>query len=85
MFGKVYLKNTSQEKGIVIPSSSIVGSADQPQIYLIKNGKSVLHDITISKKIKNSVVVKSGLNEGDIIVTNGFINLFDGANVSIKN
>jgi len=85
MFGKVYLKNTTKEKGIVIPSSSIVGSADQPQIYLIKNGKSVLHDITISKKIKNSVVVKSGLNEGDIIVTNGFINLFDGANVSIKN
>ncbi len=90
MFGKVSsiaigINNTSQEKGFIIPASAIVGSANQPQIYLIKNGKSVLQNITISKKIQNRVVVSSGLNEGDIMVTNGFINLFDGANVSIKN
>jgi hypothetical protein len=28
--------------------------------------------------------VSSGLKEGDVIVTNGFINLFDGANVKLK-
>ncbi len=90
MFGKVSsiaigMKNSTQEMGIIIPSSAIVGSANQPQIYLIKNNKSVLQNITISKKIQNKVVVSSGLNEGDVIVTNGFINLFDGARVSIKN
>ena len=84
MFGKVDLKNAPQEKGIIIPASAIVGSANQPQIYLIKNGKSILHNITISKKIQNKVVVSSGLNKGDVIVTNGFINLFDGANVIVK-
>jgi RND family efflux transporter MFP subunit len=84
MFGKVNLKNTTQEKGIIIPASAIVGTANQPQVYLIKNGKSVLQNITISKKIQNKVVVSSGLNEGDVIVTNGFINLFDGANVTVK-
>ena len=84
MFGKVNLKNSTKEMGIIIPASAIVGSANQPQIYLIKNGKSVLQNITISKKIQNKVVVSSGLNEGDVIVTNGFINLFDGANVTVK-
>ncbi len=84
MFGKVNLKNATQEKGIIIPASAIVGSADQPQIYLIKNGKSILYSITISKRIQNKVVVLSGLNEGDVIVTDGFINLFDGASVSVK-
>ena len=84
MFGKVNLKNATQEKGIIIPASAIVGSANQPQIYLIKNGKSVLQNITISKKIQNKVVVLSGLKEGDVIVTNGFINLFDGANITVK-
>ena len=84
MFGKVNLKNSTKEMGIIIPASEIVGSANQPQIYLIKNGKSVLQNITISKKIQNKVVVSSGLNEGDVIVTNGFINLFDGANVTVK-
>jgi len=84
MFGKVNLKNDTQEKGIIIPASAIVGTANQPQVYLIKNGKSVLQNITISKKIQNKAIVSIGLNEGDVIVTNGFINLFDGANITVK-
>ena len=84
MFGKVIFKTDTQEKGIIIPASAIVGTANQPQVYLIKNGKSVLQNITISKKIQNKAIVSSGLNEGDVIVTNGFINLFDGANITVK-
>ena len=84
MFGKVNLKNETLEKGIIIPASAIVGTANQSQVYLIKNGKSVLQNITISKKIQNKAIVSNGLNEGDVIVTNGFINLFDGANITVK-
>ena len=84
MFGKVIFKNDTQEKGIIISASAIVVTANQPQVYLIKNGKSVLQNITISKKIQNKAIASSGLNEGDVIVTNGFINLFDGANVIVK-
>lgn len=84
MFGKVKLKNATQEESIIVPASAIAGSVNQPQIYLIKNGKSVLQNITISKKIQNKVIVSSGLKEGDVIVSHGFINLFDGANVTVK-
>lgn len=84
MFGKVNLGNSEQEIGIVIPASAIVGSSIKPQVYLVKNGKAALQDIAGLKKIQNEVLVSVGLKEGDIIVTNGFINLFDGANVAIK-
>jgi membrane fusion protein (multidrug efflux system) len=84
MFGKVKLKNNTQEKGIIIPSSAMVGTANQPQVYLVKNGKTVLQNITISKKIQNKAVVVSGLKAGDVIVTNGLINLFEGANITVK-
>lgn len=84
MFGKVNLENASQEMGIIIPASAMVGTAIQPQVYLIKNGKSVMQNIAISKNIQNKVVVSSGLKEGDVIVTNGFINLYDGANIIVK-
>lgn len=84
MFGKVNLENASQEMGIIIPASAMVGNAIQPQVYLIKNGKSVMQNITISKNIQNKVVVSSGLKEGDVIVINGFINLYDGANIIVK-
>jgi RND family efflux transporter MFP subunit len=84
MFGKVNLKSDNQKTGIIIPASAIVGSSSQPQVYKVKNGKAVLHNITIAQKIKNKTVVSKGLEEGDVIVTNGFINLFDDANVTVK-
>ena len=33
MFGKVNLKNDSEEKFIIIPASAIVGTNIQPQVY----------------------------------------------------
>jgi len=84
MFGKVNVENANQEMGIIIPASAMVGTAIQPQVYLVKNGKSVMQNISISKNIQNKVVVSSGLKEGDVMVTNGFINLYDGANIIVK-
>lgn len=84
MFGKVSVKSENQKAGIIIPASVIVGTSTQPQVYKIKNGKAVLNDITIAQKIKNKTVVSKGLEEGDVIVTNGFINLFNNANVTAK-
>jgi len=89
MFGKVTpiangVKSDNQKIGIIIPTSVIVGVSSQPQVYKVENGKAVLHNITIAQKIKNKTVVAKGLEEGDVIVTNGFINLFDNANVIVK-
>ncbi len=84
MFGKVEIGENSDEKGIVIPSNVVIGTAEHPQVYTVKSGKATLTNITISKRTKNKAVVATGLQEGDIIVTNGFINLFEGAKISQK-
>lgn len=84
MFGKVQINEISKEQGIIVPSSAIFGSNEKTQVYLIKHGKAVLQDITVSKKMQDKSVVSGGLNAGDVIVTNGFINLFDEANVVIN-
>jgi hypothetical protein len=47
-------------------------------------GRAVLQNVTISDRIENKVILSNGLNEGDIVIINGFINLFDGANVNLK-
>lgn len=84
MFGKLILQDTEVRKQIVISASHIAGSAMRPQVYLIKNGKALLHDINVSKRFENKAAVSLGLQEGDVIITGGFINLFDGANVIVK-
>lgn len=81
MFGKVSLSNQKSEKDIIIPSSSIQGTANQPQVYLIQNGKAALQNIDVSQRIGNKAIVSNGIKEGDILITDGFINLFEGANV----
>lgn len=84
MFGKVQLSANNTEQGILIPSSAIINKGNSPQVYVVKNGKAVLQTIRISKNIGNKTIVSSGLNQDDIIITSGFINLFDGANITTK-
>ena len=84
MFGQVNLKNNIEGKQIAINTSAIVGTTIQPQVYIVRNGKSVLQSITVSNRVQNKAIISSGLKEGDVIVTNGVINLFDGANVNIN-
>jgi len=84
MFGKVIVKNKMSAKGIVIPSSAIIGSATNPQVYVVKNGKAIKQDVLIQSTLQNQVLLASGIVAGDVIVVNGFINLYDGANVTIK-
>lgn len=84
MFGKLQLDNKDAVQKIVIPASTIIGSSIEPQVYIVKNGKSILQNIVISKRVGNNVIVESGLKEGDEIVLNGFINLYDGANINHK-
>ncbi len=84
MFGNVRLENDGGEKSIIIPASAIVGTNIKPQVYLVENNRAVLRDITTSKRFQNKVEISDGLNEGDVLITNGFINLFNGANVTIS-
>ena len=84
MFGKVIVKNNRSAKGIFIPSSAIIGSATNPQVYVVKNGKAIKQDVLIQSTLQNQVLLASGIVAGDVIVVNGFINLYDDANVTIK-
>ena len=85
MFGKVALSDNEINQGIIIPSSVIISNENKAQVYVVENEKAVLKTVTISKNIGNKTIVSGGLNIGDIIVTNGFINLFNNANIVITN
>ncbi|MCK9320615.1 MAG: efflux RND transporter periplasmic adaptor subunit [Bacteroidales bacterium] len=84
MSGNVLITNNDKQEHIIISSSSIVGTNIKPQVYKVEQGKAILSDISISNRFENKVQINKGLTEGDVIITNGFINLFDGANVITK-
>ncbi len=87
MAGMSGILNISESDGIrsiIIPSSAIVGTHLNPKVYVVVDGKAKLQEIQVSQRFSNKVVVSSGVKEGDIIVTNGFINVYDGANIILK-
>lgn len=84
MFGKLTLAGEQTSEGIFVPSSALQGTAGQAQIYLIRNGKAVLQNIVVDARLNNTSRVSSGLKAGDVIITGGIINLFDGANVQVR-
>lgn len=85
MFGKVELNTSVAEQGILIPSSAIINDGGKSQVYLVKDEKAVLVTVSVEKSLGNRTLISQGLTAGDVIITKGFINLFDEANVSIKN
>lgn len=85
MFGKVLVAEVHKNDVLVIPSSAIVGSDIEPKVYVVRNNKAILQSFSIAQRLADKVVVKEGLNAGDVIVTGGFINLYNGAAVEIKN
>lgn len=81
MFGHLTLTTDKDITGIVIPSAAIVGSDLEPQVYVIKDGKARLQGIQIEKRIQDQVLVRAGLQENDVVIIGGLINVFEGAAV----
>lgn len=84
MFGKVSLTPSNKEEGIYIPAAILQGGEETPSVYLLKNKKAVLTPIIIKKRVQDQVLIEKGVSVGDKVVSSGFVNLLDGANVEVK-
>ena len=71
-----------EDKGIVVPSSSVRTMPDGVAVWVVRNKKAYRQPITVSEFVKNGVLVSEGLNLGDTIVTAGYQKLYNGAEVS---
>lgn len=85
MFGELQLTSDETLKdALLIPSKSIIGSESNPEIYKVSNGKAVRTPILILSRSSDKLAVAGTIEKGDTIVTGGFINLFDNANVIVN-
>jgi RND family efflux transporter, MFP subunit len=67
---------------LMIPRDAIVSSVKAPSVYVVKGKVALLVKITTGRSIGKNLEVVSGLAPGDMVVTNGQINLTNGAKVS---
>jgi RND family efflux transporter MFP subunit len=72
-------------KALMIPRDAIVSSVKDPSVYVLKGQVAQLIKIETGRNFNSELEVVSGLNVGDKVVTNGQINLTNGAKVSVIN
>jgi len=70
-------------KTLMIPRDAIVSSVKEPSVYVVKGDMVQLTRITTGRQYNAYIEALAGINEGEQVVTNGQINLSNGAKVSV--
>lgn len=79
MFGTLSFQNTSRNNVLALPKTALTGTAKEPQVFVVENGKVTLRSVVVGASNNDFYEVLTGLQEGDTVVTSGQINLTEGA------
>lgn len=83
MFARVNFTLKSSDESLVIPRESLVGSIKDAYVYMIKDEIAQLKKVVVGKSSGDFLEILSGLNESEVVVTNGQNNLSDNSKVVI--
>lgn len=83
MFAHVLYAKKSGGEYLVVPRQALVGSVEEPRVYVVENDIANLKNVVIGSSSNNYLEVLSGLVEGETVVVNGQNNLQDGNKVSV--
>ena len=78
---KVQLPVTSPLPALVVPKDAVIPVSDGHIVYLFKNGKAMRRNISLGQAVASGFIVRSGLQDGDIVVTRGNEQLSDGIHI----
>ncbi len=84
-FARVDVALESMDNIIVAPRQALMTLDGQPVGYVVKNGQVEKRVLSLGANLEGRVVVDSGLNIGDTLVTLGQSYLSDGVKVTIAN
>ncbi|OPX90735.1 MAG: Toluene efflux pump periplasmic linker protein TtgD precursor [Pelotomaculum sp. PtaB.Bin104] len=84
MFAEVLL-NTGDEDGIIIPREALATSEEKSFVWVINNGVVARREVVAGQTDGKNVVIKSGLKDGEEVVSTNIDSLKDGMKVIVQN
>ena len=83
-YANVTLKLSTQSNALVIPNPAMQTGQDGTYVYLVKDDRTVeVRPITVGLRRETDLVVSKGLEEGEIVVTQGQLRLAPGSRVTL--
>ena len=75
--------NVKVDNKIIIDKAAIIGSMEQPEVYVVSNNTAQKRSITLGQSNDKQVEVIKGLSTGELLIVSGQLNLNNGDGVKI--
>jgi multidrug efflux system membrane fusion protein len=72
------------EDGVVVPSAAVQVSQQGSFVYVVNDNVATVTPVKVSRLLGAETVIASGVNDGDVVVTDGHLLLNDGARVNVR-
>ncbi|WP_227779791.1 efflux RND transporter periplasmic adaptor subunit [Rickettsia sp. Tenjiku01] len=74
-----------EQEALIVPSKIMQTNTQGPYIFVVdQDNKAVVKNIDIVFSNDDFIVIKSGIDEGETVITNGQLRLSNGAEVSVR-
>ncbi|MBL8015670.1 MAG: efflux RND transporter periplasmic adaptor subunit [Ignavibacteria bacterium] len=83
MNANVVLSEFSMESAVVVPQDLIVDYGDVQYVFVLEGDIARKRELKLGGRNGNQVLIESGLNPGDKLITDGFQSLKDGDKVQV--
>ena len=83
-FANIQLPLSKMENAILIPTQAVVPVQNGKKVFIVKNGKAKEMMIETSTRTDTEVLVTSGLQNGDTVLTTGVLSLKNGMPVKVE-
>ncbi len=83
MFARIHFMHIDKGMSLFIPREAVVGSVKDAQVYVVENNKAYKRAVVLGSDVNGKVEVRSGLKNGDKVVTAGQNTINDGYTVKI--
>jgi membrane fusion protein, multidrug efflux system len=67
-----------------VPSAAVQVSQQGNFVFVVKDNTAVVTAVTVARLLGDETVLQSGLNEGDVVVTDGHLLLTDKVRVAVR-
>ena len=72
------------ENAIVVPAPAVQVSQQGNFVFVVKNNVATVTPVKVARLLGTETVIESGLNDGDVVVTEGHLLLTNGARVTVR-
>jgi RND family efflux transporter MFP subunit len=79
----VRIRNNGGGEQLLIPYKAVVEQLGEYFVYVADQNKAIQHKVSLGTKINDKIVISSGVEEGDSVITEGVQKLRDSSNIKI--